>query len=452
MQEPECAVGSKPLADKLFIPLVVWFFATIAATLLSLYLCQRKFRRADYSDENDDGSGANDLRNDMKNQISDGQLHASWQVSYKELRWGPRIGAGNVGEVFLGTYRGRQVAIKKLLSSWLLDASMVARFREEISLMAQMNHPSVVQFVGAVIDKAAGELCLVTEYCARGTLAEVLRSSLPLPWRTRVRMAWEIARGMDYLHRQANIIQRDLKTSNILVDEFLSIRIADFGLSRSVASVMETYCGTPATMAPEIIQQSTYDQRADIYSFGIILWELLTREEPYEGMDGLHMAYSAMKYGVRPPVPVYAPREWVALMTQCWQHESSHRPSFDDCQRALYSMLVLLDEADELQWKGVENSDSAPHPFAYQDSDSEEIDDGEEDGDDDDDVYSTSGELTSWTEPKEIDRLLTEDSLRYPRRDTQVKRDSITLSNMPPRRISWNSDSKPVICDCGDCA
>lgn len=272
----------------------------------------------------------------------------SWEINPKELKFGPRIGTGNVGEVYRGIYRHRTIAIKRLLGNWIQDKDMVHRFREEISLMATMNHPNVLHFIGAVLDYHAGNMCLVTEYCAKGTLYDVLHSNDILPWRIRIKMAWDIAKGMGYLHEQAHIIQRDLKTTNLLVTDHYEVKVADFGLSRIVAPVMETYCGTPATMAPEIVKQSIYDERVDVFSFAIIMWELATRCEPYPGLSGLQLAMTVAHEGLRPPVPAYIPSEWAALMVRAWDTNPVNRPSFDTIQRTLHSMLDTLDEADAL--------------------------------------------------------------------------------------------------------
>ena len=133
---------------------------------------------------------------------------------------------GNVGEVYLGTYRGRFVAIKKLLGTWYKDDEMIERFKEEILLMSTMNHQNVLMFVGAVLDRDAGNICLVTEYCERGTLFDVLHSDEPLSWPKRLKMARDIALGMDYLHNKAGIIQRDLKSQNLLVTKDFQVKIA----------------------------------------------------------------------------------------------------------------------------------------------------------------------------------------------------------------------------------
>ena len=283
LHSPELAAAS-PCVDDLFIPLVVYFFVTIALGATgAVYVLVRRHPTLHSGDAPDDAHKGGSVIFDAD--IDDaGRGEAtgrqSWEIKFSELRFGRCIGVGNVGEVYKGMFRGRTVAIKKLLGSWLKDDDMVARFKDEILLMSTMNHTNVLSFYGAVLDREAGQICLVMELCERGTLEELLRSPRePLSWLRRLKMARAIALGMDYVHSKAGIIQRDLKAANLLVTREYDVKIADFGLSRSMRSgAMETYCGTPAYMAPEIVRQEAYSEKADVFSYGIILWELLTRQ------------------------------------------------------------------------------------------------------------------------------------------------------------------------------
>ena len=344
----ECAAPPPTL----FTSLVVWFGLSLAAAGgAGCHAWARRKRRAGPRD--DAGAPLPPRRGSVlldadggwaAGAPADDAARESWAIPAKELRFGRRLGAGNVGEVFRGAFRLRPVAIKKLLPAWAHDAGMVARFREEILLMAGMNHPNVLGFVGAVFDADAGNVCLVTELCERGTLAELLHSDEPLSWHRRLRLARDVAMGMDYLHTRAGIIQRDLKSSNLLVTRGYEIRVADFGLSRTIAvGAMGTYCGTPATMAPEVVRQQPYCEKADVFSFAIIMWELLTRGAPYAGRDGLALAFAVANEGLRPPVPAYCPAEWGALMVRAWADDPAARPAFDEVQRELLRLIRLLE-------------------------------------------------------------------------------------------------------------
>ena len=160
-----------------------------------------------------------------------------------------------------------------------------------------------------------------------------------------VKFAIDIARGVKYLHDRCNIIQRDLKSRNILVDESLNAKVTDFGLSRRKkkddTSTNMTACGTPAWTAPEIIKCLEYTEKVDVYSFGILMWELLTREEPYvrdKDLKGIQIAYAAAEQGLRPKIPPFTPEGYSQLMQQCWAQNPDARPEFNEVLRILFKM------------------------------------------------------------------------------------------------------------------
>ena len=133
------------------------------------------------------------------------------------------------------------------------------------------------------------------------------------------RFATDTARGMKYLHSRVGIVQRDLKSQNLLIDGDNNVKVGDFGLSRKVDTTNNmTACGTPYWTAPEVVRGEIYDQRADVYSFAIILWELITLSEPYKGRDPLEIAFAVADEGLRPKIPFVCPEEYSKLMQDCW--------------------------------------------------------------------------------------------------------------------------------------
>ena len=286
----------------------------------------------------------------------------AWAIKYKELKIGQKIGQGNVGVVFAGKWKGTNVAVKKLLGSWFNDADMVGRFREEIRLMSTLRHPNVLLFIGAVMDPSAGNMCLVTEFCEHGNLYDFLHDpNEKMTWKMRLVMATDTARAMAYLHRRAGIIQRDLKSANLLIAEGHHIKIADFGLSRRLAppgQAMETYCGTPAYMAPEIVRQEDYSETADVFSFSIILWELVTREKPYPNLAGLALAYAVANDNLRPSIPAYCPYELANLIEACWDTKHKQRPDFETILQVLEGIQeeisrIRRHKRESVVWNGV---------------------------------------------------------------------------------------------------
>jgi serine/threonine protein kinase len=131
-------------------------------------------------------------------------------------------------------------------------------------------------------------LCIVTEFVQQGSLRDMLANrGIKLPWQQRLSMLRSAAQGVSYLHslQPTAVIHRDLKSSNLLVDENMNIKVADFGFARlKEENATMTRCGTPCWTAPEIIRGERYSEKADVYSFGIIMWEVLTRRTPFAGL------------------------------------------------------------------------------------------------------------------------------------------------------------------------
>eukprot|EP01097_Dermamoeba_algensis_P003207 TRINITY_DN2285_c0_g1_i3.p1 TRINITY_DN2285_c0_g1~~TRINITY_DN2285_c0_g1_i3.p1 ORF type:complete len:147 (+),score=28.89 TRINITY_DN2285_c0_g1_i3:125-565(+) len=143
---------------------------------------------------------------------------------------------------------------------------------------------------------------------------------------------------MNYLHSLSpKIIHRDLKSLNLLLDSNGMIKVADFGLARVRidSGNMTTKVGTPLYMAPELIRGEQYTESVDVYSFGIILWEMFTNITPFKGMDPLNVCLGVAYQGLRPVIPSNCPLPLSHLITSCWNSAAELRPSFD-------SILVML--------------------------------------------------------------------------------------------------------------
>ena len=363
----------------LIYPLAVWFFLTILAIpAVVVYLrCFRGRRVTSRSSRGPDMRSSASILTTKQSKKFDQEkkkfavtaMDESWGIDPSELKFVKVIGRGNMGEVYLGMWRGTRVAIKGMLGSWAKNVDMIKRFKEEIDIMNKLHHPNILMFIGAVLDnfdlgeegKAAevpsspgkkkdvwkkkggkggaeeGAAYLVTEFCENGNMADFLQSDRTMTWKMRLSMMTDTARGMLYLHGKAGIIQRDLKSENLLIDEYTNIKIADFGLSRALAPEgdMGTFCGTPTHVAPEIVRQEDYSEKADVFSFGIIMWELTTREQPYPGYEGLQVAYKVANENLRPPVPSYCPEEIAQLMVLCWDDDQHKRPTYKEVMNTL---------------------------------------------------------------------------------------------------------------------
>eukprot|EP01116_Phalansterium_solitarium_P000748 TRINITY_DN1059_c0_g2_i1.p1 TRINITY_DN1059_c0_g2~~TRINITY_DN1059_c0_g2_i1.p1 ORF type:complete len:744 (-),score=214.92 TRINITY_DN1059_c0_g2_i1:445-2676(-) len=263
------------------------------------------------------------------------------QLDISEVKLLERIGKGTFGEVYRGIWSGTEVGVKFLSSSNvnMNDDQFVNDFRREITIMRACRHPCVVQFLGAGTDPStasAAGCCIVMEYMPMGSLYKILHDeSIRLDLEMIRKMLSDAARGMNYLHKSDPIIiHRDLKSHNLLVDENWKVKVSDFGLSKICETAADftsmTACGTPSWTAPEILRNENYTEQADVYSFGIVIWESLTRSDPFPGMPPFQVVLSVGTKGVRPTIPPTCPASWARLIETCWAELSGSRPSMDE--------------------------------------------------------------------------------------------------------------------------
>ena len=268
------------------------------------------------------------------------------------------------------------VAVKQLVLD-RIDEANLRDFYAEVALMKTLRHPNIVGFLGACSDP----ICLVTEYCSNGNLFNILQNKAkggtPLTWRTLLGFALDEARGMQFLHaHEPVIIHRDLKSLNLLLDRQWTLKISDFGLSRfkaKDAGLMTGACGTYHWMAPEVITSNTYAESADVFSFGINLWELITREIPYSDKyaQPVQIAMAVVNRQERPTVPasiaaaikacpanraaeaaaahgtalgaeVQGGVQYLRLMRRCWSQGPAQRPTMAEIVAQLEALLRRL--------------------------------------------------------------------------------------------------------------
>ena len=184
-------------------------------------------------------------------------------------------------------------------------------------------------------------------YNSTTTRTTTKRTTPPIPegqwsWGLVKRVACGTARGMAYLHNgNPPVLHRDLKSANILLNESYTPKLCDFGLSRLQSSSntsMTGNCGTVQWMAPEVLSNQRYNEKADIYSYGIILWELLTRSCPYEGMGAVQCALAVLNRNARPTIPPWCPPFLQVIIRACWKTDPQDRPTFEQILVALESM------------------------------------------------------------------------------------------------------------------
>eukprot|EP01104_Vermistella_antarctica_P007109 TRINITY_DN1784_c0_g1_i1.p1 TRINITY_DN1784_c0_g1~~TRINITY_DN1784_c0_g1_i1.p1 ORF type:complete len:1436 (-),score=219.60 TRINITY_DN1784_c0_g1_i1:255-4562(-) len=270
---------------------------------------------------------------------------APWYIWGDDVLLLEKIGSGAFGEVYIASWRGTLVAAKKM-HVWYeqLNDDAMLEFLDEMELMSHLRHPNVVQFLGSSLEPP--DHLIVTEHVSRGSLFDVLRDKLlVLDWGIRVKMALDCAKGMAYLHKQTPypIIHRDLKSQNLLVTSSFGVKVADFGLARHTAdnntAAMTMQVGTPIWTAPEVLRSTQYSVKADVYSFGIVMWEILTRGTPYPNLNQFELIMRVVE-GARPDVPEGCPKAWRAVMESAWDASPERRPSFLELIPQLEAMLV----------------------------------------------------------------------------------------------------------------
>jgi len=250
-----------------------------------------------------------------------------WEIDLKLLKFGNKVASGSNGDLYRGSYCSQDVAIK-VVRPERISADMYRDFAQEVYIMRKVRHKNVVQFIGACTRHP--NLYIITDFMSGGSVYDYLHkknSSFKLP--EILRMATDISKGMNYLH-QNNIIHRDLKTANLLMDENKVVKVADFGVARvkDQSGVMTAETGTYRWMAPEVIEHKPYDHKADVFSFGIVIWELLTGKIPYDYLTPLQAAIGVVQKGIRPTIPKDTHPKLTELLQKCWHKDSAERPDF----------------------------------------------------------------------------------------------------------------------------
>ncbi|XP_033998996.1 tyrosine-protein kinase Blk [Trematomus bernacchii] len=289
------------------------------------------------------------------------RLHAPCKEKAPELPWAPdeweiprdtlklvkKLGAGQFGEVWMGYYKSTQKVAVKTLKEGTMEP---AAFLQEANLMKQLQHERLVR-LHAVVTKEP--ILIVTEFMINGCLLDYLKSDegQKLKMNKLIDMSAQIAEGMEYIEGK-NYIHRDVRAANILVSDDIHCKIADFGLARIIESEYTAQEGAKFPIkwtAPEAINFGTFSIKSDVWSFGILLTEIVTYGRiPYPGMTNPEVIRS-LDLLYRMPCPDGCPEELYDVMTMCWGQRSEERPTFEFLQNTLNDFFIATEGQYEMQ-------------------------------------------------------------------------------------------------------
>lgn len=268
-------------------------------------------------------------------------------IKESDITYHEQIGHGSDGEVFRVTWKSKdgdvEAAAKKIKIP--SDSSHIQQLRFEVKVAETFNHENVIKYYGHIITES--HVIIITEYAAKGSLFGYLKK-LRNDGRSRLtsaqihRWASHAAHGIQYL-RKADLVHRDIKSPNFLIMADDTLKLCDFGLTKYLPNTKSTYSGkgTFRWLAPEVWKDLKLSPKADVFAFGIVLWELVTGEEPYEGMRPEHVIFSVAYGSVRPEIPERCPDIYRTLMLQCWEDDRNKRPDIDE-------VVDRLDEPEEV--------------------------------------------------------------------------------------------------------
>ncbi|KAG7509541.1 mitogen-activated protein kinase kinase kinase 7 isoform X1 [Solea senegalensis] len=267
------------------------------------------------------------------------------EINYENIEVEEVVGRGAFGVVCKAKWKGKDVAIKTIESE-----SERKAFSVELRQLSRVNHPNIVKLYGS----CKSPVCLVMEYAEGGSLYNVLHGAEPLPYYTASHaMSWclQCSQGVAYLHgmKPKALIHRDLKPPNLLlVAGGTVLKICDFGTACDIQTHMTNNKGSAAWMAPEVFEGNNYSEKCDVFSWGIILWEVITRRKPFDEIGGPAFRIMwAVHNGTRPPLIKNLPKPIESLMTRCWSKDPSQRPSMEEIVKMMSHLMRYFPDFNE---------------------------------------------------------------------------------------------------------
>jgi len=251
-----------------------------------------------------------------------------------ELQLGRLLGSGGFGSVYEARYRGERLAVKKFHQGTKNEKAALESFEAEGSIL-HFNHPNIVRSL-AVLTMLGDTRCIIMEFAGERNLQSVINNSFEeLDRNRRIKFSLDIATALQFAHQQG-LAHLDLKPRNVLVTAEDHCKLADFGCCREVeendkpaSPTKSNLTGTYAYRAPELLKGESPSTKADIYSYGICLWQMLTREQPYGNENHHVVIFGVVAYQLRPELKedIKGDEHYVNLIRVCWQAEAKFRPA-----------------------------------------------------------------------------------------------------------------------------
>ena len=279
-------------------------------------------------------------------------------IDYDEIKKERPINKGGMGELYLGEWQGKQIALKKTKLNFIKNNFVSNKFIKEINIIASMRHPNILLFMGVTIDN--NTYYMITEYLPSGSLHEYLHLSKknknnPLTYKQKIKIALQIAIAVKYIHSR-QILHCDLKSGNILIDKHFNIKLIDFGLSYFMSEPPKGYIGTPRWMAPEILNGGEYTVASDVFSYGMILLELFTEKIPYSEKFNYEVKKDIIKkyvnFRIAHNLPILKIPETgnpvvKNIISNCLDANPKNRPTMDKIIEELSETNKYYEEIDE---------------------------------------------------------------------------------------------------------
>jgi serine/threonine protein kinase len=264
------------------------------------------------------------LSSSESKQINDkGEAVINLTIAPTDFSKQEKIGEGSFGVVYKGEWEGTTIAIKELRANKMPE-SILSEFKNEAFIMAKYRHPNIVQLYGVCLTQPYS---MIMEFLVNGNLFYYLHDDKVLEWQRKYKIAKDVAAGLSFLHKR-NVIHSDIKSLNVFLDQELNAKIGDYGLAKiktysantTAAVGIEENVGTKLWMAPELFKRGVACSSAsDVYSYGILLWEIASHKMPFEDAKSIQIAQKWIEEGEKEIIPRDCPTSFSEIINLCWK-------------------------------------------------------------------------------------------------------------------------------------